>query len=390
MGLGKGYLEYWVAVVKPDKILYEMSGIAENIARKAISIAFGGLPTKDPRLHLRPFLVVCDSFRQQGVLEDALRVKLFPYSLRDHSEAWLNTLSSRTVASWNDLFQRFLLRYNIPNMNTKLMNDFTFFRQSKDETLYEAWEVGIGRRVVGTTELDAITSLTAQNAKNAPLGYNQPMRRQNIQQSSVSSSSSIKSLLKQLRINIPPVEALEKIPNYVKLMEDMLSKKRRLGEFETVALTEWCTAMLTNKLPPNLKDLENFTIPYLIGNHYVGNALCDLGASINLIPLSIFWRLGIGKARPTVVMMQLADRSYAYPEEIVVGEEFMRFFHSNYDSDEDSFERRPLCTLLEKNRPFNFNEQCLVAHVYPQGAVDVKDMKTGDPFKVNGQHLEHY
>ncbi|KAA3487048.1 protein FAR1-RELATED SEQUENCE 5-like [Gossypium australe] len=77
---------------------------------------------------------------QEGILEDVLQLKLFPYSLRDLARAWLNALSSGMVASWNDVFQRFLLRCNLPNMNSKLRNDITSFRQSEDETLYEAWE----------------------------------------------------------------------------------------------------------------------------------------------------------------------------------------------------------------------------------------------------------
>ena len=109
--------------------------------------------------------------------------------------------------------------------------------------------------------------------------------------------------MKQLHINIPLVEALEQMPNYAKFMKDLVTKKRRFGEFETVALTEECSAILQNKLPPTLKDPGNFTIPYSIGNHYFGKNLCDLGASINLMPMSIFRRLGIGEARPTTVSL---------------------------------------------------------------------------------------
>ena len=110
-------------------------------------------------------------------------------------------------------------------------------------------------------------------------------------------------MLKQLHINILLVEALEQMPSYVKFMKDILSKKRRLGEFETVALTEECSAILKNKLPPKLKDPGSFTIPCSIGNQYFGKALCDLGASINLMPMSIFKKLGIGEARPTTVTL---------------------------------------------------------------------------------------
>ncbi|KAA3477418.1 UPF0746 protein [Gossypium australe] len=121
-------------------------------------------------------------------------------------------------------------------------------------------------------------------------------------------------VLKQLHINIPLVEEFEQMLNYVKFMKNILSKKRRLGEFKTVALTEGCTTMLKNKLPPKLKDPESFTISCSIGNHYIGKALCDLGASTNLMPMFVLRKLEIGKARPTTITLQLVDRSYAHPE----------------------------------------------------------------------------
>ncbi|XP_063946059.1 uncharacterized protein LOC135151507 [Daucus carota subsp. sativus] len=122
------------------------------------------------------------------------------------------------------------------------------------------------------------------------------------------------NVLKQLHINIPLVEALEQMPNYVKFMKDILTKKRRLGEFETVALTKECSSFLQHKLPTKMKDPGSFTIPCTIGDSYCGMALCDLGASINLMPMSVFRKLGIGEVRPTTVTLQLADRSLAHPE----------------------------------------------------------------------------
>ncbi|KAA3461924.1 Retrovirus-related Pol polyprotein from transposon opus [Gossypium australe] len=131
--------------------------------------------------------------------------------------------------------------------------------------------------------------------------------------------------------------------------------------------------MLMNKLPLKLKDPRSFTIPCSIGNHYVGKTICDLGATINLIPMSTFKKLGIRKAKPTIVTLQLANRSYAHLEgkiedvlEIVdkftfptdfiileckadkdvpiilgrpflatVEEEIAKFCHSNFDDNED-------------------------------------------------------
>lgn len=97
------------------------------------------------------------------------------------------------------------------------------------------------------------------------------------------------------------------MPSYVKFMKEILLNKRKLGEYETMMLTEECTAILQNKLPPKLKDPGSFTIPCTIGNSYFKKALCDLGASINLMPLSIFRQLGIGEVKSTTISLQLAD-----------------------------------------------------------------------------------
>ena len=124
-------------------------------------------------------------------------------------------------------------------------------------------------------------------------------------------------VFKKLHINIPFADALEQMPSYVKFMKDILSQKRRLADFETVNLTEECSAILQRKLPQKLKDPGSFTIPCTIGNAIFERALCDLGAIINLMPLSIFKRLGLGEARPTTVTLQLADRSLKHPRGII-------------------------------------------------------------------------
>ncbi|XP_070035224.1 uncharacterized protein [Nicotiana tomentosiformis] len=113
------------------------------------------------------------------------------------------------------------------------------------------------------------------------------------------------SMPSQVQLNIPLVDVLHKIPTYAKYIKDIVAHKRRLAEFETVVLTEECTSRVQNKLPQKLKDPGSFTIPVRIGNIDVGRAFCDLGTSINLMPLSLFKQL------------QLADRSIAYPEGVI-------------------------------------------------------------------------
>ena len=93
-------------------------------------------------------------------------------------------------------------------------------------------------------------------------------------------------------------------------MKKILASKKKLEEYGTIPLIEECSAILQKKLPPKLQDLGSFAIPFSIGNRVSGKALCDLGASINLMPLSMFKRLRLGEPKSTKTSCQLADRSY--------------------------------------------------------------------------------
>ncbi|KAL8515386.1 hypothetical protein ACS0TY_014187 [Phlomoides rotata] len=124
-------------------------------------------------------------------------------------------------------------------------------------------------------------------------------------------------VFKKLHLNIPFHEALEQMPHYAKFLKDLISKKRRIEEPETVKLTVKCSALLEKHLPRKMKDLGSFTIMCDMGNGVVKKALCDLGASINLMPLSIFEKLNNGELLPTSLTLQLADRPTTMPKRIV-------------------------------------------------------------------------
>ncbi|KAL8520643.1 hypothetical protein ACS0TY_011253 [Phlomoides rotata] len=82
-------------------------------------------------------------------------------------------------------------------------------------------------------------------------------------------------------------------------------------------LTEELSARLQKKLPVKLSDPGPFILPCKIREGGKYRALCDLGASINLMPLSLFKVLGLGELKPTTMKIQLADRILTYPRGIV-------------------------------------------------------------------------
>ncbi|XP_021997018.1 uncharacterized protein LOC110894136 [Helianthus annuus] len=97
-------------------------------------------------------------------------------------------------------------------------------------------------------------------------------------------------------------------------MRDFLTHKRKNETLQLVNLSEEWSAVLLNKLPQKKIDPGSFTIPYSIGGTPIHNALADLGAIINLMPASMFDRLGLGKTSPTKMSIQLADMSINYPQ----------------------------------------------------------------------------
>ena len=68
-----------------------------------------------------------------------------------------------------------------------------------------------------------------------------------------------------------------------------------------------CSAILQKILPQKLKDPGSFTLPCTIGDSFFYKVLCDLGASINLMPLSVYKKLGLGEMKQTTISLQLAD-----------------------------------------------------------------------------------
>ncbi|XP_025013672.1 uncharacterized protein LOC107261491 [Ricinus communis] len=107
------------------------------------------------------------------------------------------------------------------------------------------------------------------------------------------------------------------MPKYAKFLKEPLSNKRKLEEMSMVQLLEKSSTIIQRRLPKKLKDLRIFTIPYFIGNLNVDNVLADLGASISVMPYKLFKKLWMGEPKPTLMSIQVADKSIVYPRGII-------------------------------------------------------------------------
>ncbi|XP_063936277.1 uncharacterized protein LOC135147287 [Daucus carota subsp. sativus] len=120
-------------------------------------------------------------------------------------------------------------------------------------------------------------------------------------------------MFREIHISIPFADALAQMPLYAKFMKQVLSNRKKLEAVETISLNEECSAVIQRKIPPKLKDPGSFSLPCTIGQVGVKRALCDLGASVSLMPYSIYKRLGLGELKKTRISLQLADRTIKYP-----------------------------------------------------------------------------
>ena len=127
----------------------------------------------------------------------------------------------------------------------------------------------------------------------------------------------IYELFTQVKVNIPLLDAIKKIPSYAKFLKDLCTVKRKLGVIKDEFMTEQSTSLIRNNLPSKYKDPRSPTISIVVGNSKLGHVLVDLGASVKLLPYSVYVELGLGALEQTNITLQLADRSVKIPRGIV-------------------------------------------------------------------------
>ncbi|XP_031120199.1 uncharacterized protein LOC116023344 [Ipomoea triloba] len=131
------------------------------------------------------------------------------------------------------------------------------------------------------------------------------------------SFSEIYDLLSKVNVNLPLLDMIKNMPAYAKFLKELNTRKRRYEHNEKVFMSKTVSAVLQIDLPPKLEDPGSFIITITVGNSKKEKAMLDLGASINLMPYSVYLQLGLDRLKPTTMSLELADRSIRYPRGIV-------------------------------------------------------------------------
>ena len=130
-------------------------------------------------------------------------------------------------------------------------------------------------------------------------------------------TNELHEVFKKVEINIPLLELICKVPVYANFLKDLCTKKKRLEEHEVYKIEGHVSSMIQHNMPPKRKDPGSFTIGCQIGETHLDGALMDLGASVNVMPLSLYKRLSIGALQPTPIALTFADGSKRRPAGVV-------------------------------------------------------------------------
>src|SRR3984885_5000303 len=128
--------------VTPSCIVFPIGGGTFHFRNGMIQLlpTFHGMESEQPYLHMREFEEVCATFSDQNCPEDLVRLKLFPFSLKDKAKTWLLSLRPQSVNNWRQMQELFLKKFFPIYLNNNFKRQIMTFAQKENETFYQVWE----------------------------------------------------------------------------------------------------------------------------------------------------------------------------------------------------------------------------------------------------------
>nr|GEU77611.1 reverse transcriptase domain-containing protein [Tanacetum cinerariifolium] len=191
----------------------------------------------------------------------------------------------------------------------KAMEQETKETTDKEQSNFQGSTAHIQPSITPISEPDVLKTLPKPN-----IPYPSRLNDQKLREKATNQMEKFFQIFRELYFDISLADALILMPKFASTIKSLLTNKDKLFELARIPLNENCLAMLLKKLPEKLRDPCKFLIPCDFPGMDVCHALADLGASINLMPLSIWKKLSLPERTPTRMTLELADRSINHPK----------------------------------------------------------------------------
>nr|GFC16932.1 reverse transcriptase domain-containing protein [Tanacetum cinerariifolium] len=163
------------------------------------------------------------------------------------------------------------------------------------------------------TELPSTEDIQPSLVAKANLPYPSRLVKEKIRKKDDILAAKFMEIFRDLHFELSFADALVHMPKFAPMFKKLLNNKNKLIELTKTLLNENCSAVVLKKLPENLDDPGRFLIPCDFSEFDNCLALADLGASINLMSLSIWKKLKLPTLNDTKMVLELADRTFSKP-----------------------------------------------------------------------------
>ncbi|GKA82483.1 hypothetical protein Tco_0789231 [Tanacetum coccineum] len=308
----EGYVE---DIVLPEINAYHFE-IKTNLLQLVQANPFYGRESENPHAHITSFKRITSTLRFRNVPNDVIKLMMFPYSLEGPLKlaSTSGTLPSNTIPNpkgeMKAITTRSCVAYEGPSIPTnhspkKVMERETEETTDKEQTNFQGSTTQIPPPVIPISIPESDVPKTLPKTipipehdvpKSLPkpnIPYPSRLNQEKSHNKASNQKEKIFQMFQDLRFDISFAVALLLMPIFAPTIKILLMNKEKLLELARIPLNENCSAMLLKKLPEKLGYPGKFLIPCNFPGMDVCHALADLGASINLMPLSIWKKLSL-------------------------------------------------------------------------------------------------
>nr|GEZ10557.1 reverse transcriptase domain-containing protein [Tanacetum cinerariifolium] len=285
---------YGESIVIPE-INADHFEIKTNFLQLVQANPYHGFEREKPHTHINNFKRITSTLKFRDVPNDVIKLMMFPYSLEGSARvcvyAVTGTLPSNTIPNPKGEMKAITTRsgvaYEGPSIPTnlspkKVVEQETEETTDKEQTHFKGSTAHIQPSVTPILEPEVPKILPKPN-----IPYPSRLNDQKLREKATNQMEKFFQIFQDLHLDISFMDALLLMPKFASTIKSLLTNKDKLFELAKIPLNENCSAMLLKKLPKKLGDPGKFLIPCDFLGMDVCHALADLGASINLMPLSI-------------------------------------------------------------------------------------------------------